>query len=464
MPALGDLPQVIQDFTNKVLPDIGGMDALEAGVSSAQNEAHDVLATEQPPITDANSFIAWMTALLQWVPQEDTKATEVLRKICVFYFILDQPRLMMSQTEVDPNSVGNGLTTLSEWLVQYANAMGTWLYNPASLTPDSFQTFKDSPLYRVWECVSPDGTAFKCFNDFFGRELAKDRPVDGPGDNHTPVYPADSLYDACFDVDMGSNTWIPAGSLADRKMVTAKGWTWSIGALLQGSQYGSSFAGGVWVHSFLSTYNYHRFRSPVTGTVVDAGVIQNAAYLDVVATGSGIVPRRKLRKALRDGDAGAEITPKDQSGYQFLQTRGYVVIDTSKSSEGDIGLVAGMFFLFSFFFFLIFLSGLLHAISTLTPKRQALTLNLQQVLPIGMAQVSSVILTVKPGDPISKGGKIGYFQFGGSDIVTVFQAKTGLKAESEPFNKQTSKDENNQPLPYTFYGSWLAKIPSSQGT
>src|SRR3569833_869118 len=115
----------------------------------------------------------------------------------------------------------------------------------------------------------------------------------------------------------------------------------------------------------------HRSRA---STGVDAGVIQNAAYLDVVASGSGIVPRRKRRKALRDGDAGAEITPKDQSGYQFLQTRGYVVFDTSKSSEGDIGLVAGMFFLFSFFFFLIFLSRKKHAISTLTPKRQALTL------------------------------------------------------------------------------------------
>lgn len=43
------------------------------------------------------------------------------------------------------------------------------------------------------------------------------------------------------------------------------------------------------------------------------------------------------------------------------------------------------------------------------------------LLPIGMAYVSSVNLTPEPGARLRKGGEFGYFLFGGSDIVMLFQ-------------------------------------------
>jgi phosphatidylserine decarboxylase len=43
------------------------------------------------------------------------------------------------------------------------------------------------------------------------------------------------------------------------------------------------------------------------------------------------------------------------------------------------------------------------------------------ILPIGMAQVSSVNLTVETGATLRKGEEFGYFLFGGSDIVMLFQ-------------------------------------------
>lgn len=48
-------------------------------------------------------------------------------------------------------------------------------------------------------------------------------------------------------------------------------------------------------------------------------------------------------------------------------------------------------------------------------------LGLVAVLPIGMAQVSSVVLSVNAGDTVQKGQEISFFQLGGSDIVMVFQ-------------------------------------------
>ncbi|KAK5655579.1 hypothetical protein OQA88_5510 [Cercophora sp. LCS_1] len=430
-------PPVINDFVNNVLPAIGGMPALDLAVQSALAKAPATLKIER--ISSGESFIDWMTKFLRWVPTESTDSTLVLRKLSVFYFILDREPIVHSQTAVYPNSVGNGLSILSQWIVDYAKALGQWLDDPASLTAASFRSFKAAPLYRIWECDSPDGEKYATFNDFFGRNLAEDRQVDEPGDNRVPVYPADSKWDSCFDVDMGSNTWIPAVSrletldpAADPKGIIAdtKGWMWSVGALLEDSPFASSFAGGVWVHSFLNVYNYHHFRSPVSGTVVDARVIQNAAYLDVVATADGIIPRRRIGRGLLGGVRGrgadnvrAEVSPEDGSGYQFLQTRGCVVIDTSGSEEGDIGLVA--------------------------------------VLPIGMAQVSSVQLSVQPSDKIQKGGEFGVFQFGGSDIVTVFQAKAGLSADTSLFNTDPSYDEQGKRLDYTFYGSRLVREPLS---
>ena len=76
----------------------------------------------------------------------------------------------------------------------------------------------------------------------------------------------------------------------------------------------------------------------------------------------------------------------DTAGYQFLQARGLILIDNP-----DLGLVA--------------------------------------VLPIGMAQVSSVVLSVQPGDYVEKGQEISKFQLGGSDIVMVFQKEANVKID-----------------------------------
>ncbi|NCF61169.1 MAG: phosphatidylserine decarboxylase, partial [Gammaproteobacteria bacterium] len=68
----------------------------------------------------------------------------------------------------------------------------------------------------------------------------------------------------------------------------------------------------------------------------------------------------------------------DGDTYQFNQERGLIVIDSP-----EVGLVA--------------------------------------VLPIGMAYVSSVNLTPEVGAELQKGDEFGFFLFGGSDIVIVFQ-------------------------------------------
>lgn len=156
------------------------------------------------------------------------------------------------------------------------------------------------------------------------------------------------------------------------------------------------------MHSFLNTNDYHRQHAPVSGTVVEAYNIEGAAYLEVVVKDENNAPvsfnpRRPLTfssnnrfvmqrkiinphptpiEAPKDGTY-SEMEALDMPGYQFLQLRGMIVIDS------PIGLVA--------------------------------------VLPIGMAQVSSVVINVKKDQKVKKGEEISLFQFGGSDVVIVFE-------------------------------------------
>ncbi len=54
------------------------------------------------------------------------------------------------------------------------------------------------------------------------------------------------------------------------------------------------------------------------------------------------------------------------------------------------------------------------------------------VLPMGMAQVSSIILTAEEGVTLQKGEEISYFQFGGSDIVTVYERASNVEITAFP--------------------------------
>jgi phosphatidylserine decarboxylase precursor len=146
----------------------------------------------------------------------------------------------------------------------------------------------------------------------------------------------------------------------DNSTITAKGATWAIADLLADSPYADAFRGGTYAHSFLYVDDYHRYHVPVGGVVKEIRNISGRVYLDVQRKADGSFD-------IIDGDT-----------YQFNQERGLIVIDSP-----EVGLVA--------------------------------------VLPIGMAYVSSVNLTPEVGAELRKGDEFGFFLFGGSDIVMLFQ-------------------------------------------
>ncbi|KAI1075665.1 phosphatidylserine decarboxylase-domain-containing protein [Whalleya microplaca] len=336
-------------------------------------------------ITDAGSFLDFANDLLKWTPTENFQGKDIYDILCMFYFVFDQPPLAELQTPINPDQVGQPLTWISSWIVVYAQLIGLFMDTTASITEATLQSFIDSPPYNYYEALVPEG-GFRTFNEFFSRHLKPgSRPIESPEDDTVVVYPADCTYD-----DSGPKHSIV--EITTEGVVDIKGLQWTIESLLQGSKYAGDFSGGVWMHAFLNTYNYHRQHAPVSGTVLEAKNIQGAAYLEVDAECHPI-------RCMCGPDA------PDSPGYQFLQTRGMVIIENPV-----LGKVA--------------------------------------VLPIGMAMVSSVKLTVKEGNVLKKGDEISYFQFGGSDVICVFQAKAGLSA-----GKFQPSDEGT----YSKMGTRLAK-------
>ena len=350
------------------------------------NEAIRMAHSKQVPsiahITDLDDYLKYIDELVTWAPRETTADPRlVYDKIAEFYFFLDQPPVKKHQSIIAPGKKADALTPLSQWIVRFANSWGSYLDTTESAK--EVETFKNDPYFNWDEYMPPpasflpdeDYKAYRTFNQFFARHVKPGmRPIAGLLDDSVLVSPADCTFVGWWQIGENSKTYVVGEK---NGIVESKGIQWSIHELLKDSAYADRFKGGIFTHSFLNTFDYHRWHTPVQGTILEARVIQGQAYLDVV-----------VNQILVDGKPVNHLKTLDGTGYQFVQTRGLIVIDS------PIGLVA--------------------------------------CLPMGMAQVSSVVLTAEVGVTVHKGEELGYFQFGGSDFVMVFERASNVQLISQP--------------------------------
>ena len=337
---------------------------------AALRQAQQAQVPELAGLNTLDHFLQFINDFVTWLPVENETGTLFYSRACAFYFILDQQPLAQHQNRVRPSPQQPELTPLSRWILHYAQQMGCFMDSPESLTAETLATFYRSPAYNMHEYIQPQG-GWKTFNQFFARSLKPGyRPIAAISDSTVITSPADSVFSGQWQIRRDSG-------------VTVKGLHWSIEELLAGSPYQHRFANGLFSHAFLSPNDYHRQHAPVDGVVLEARVIPGQAYLHVVVDTTpdrvnGAEPRLVARRHLQ---------ARDEEGYQFAQARGLIVLDS------PIGLVA--------------------------------------VLPIGMAMVSSVVLTAEPGVTLRKGEEISYFQFGGSDVVMLFEASSNVSITAQ---------------------------------
>jgi phosphatidylserine decarboxylase len=142
----------------------------------------------------------------------------------------------------------------------------------------------------------------------------------------------------------------------------AKGQPYSLADMMHG-RHVDRFVGGDVFQSFLGGNDYHRLHAPIDGIVREAFVVDGLMFSEAESAGP-------------DPTGGTY----SLSYAASVNTRGLLFVE---SPHPAIGMVC--------------------------------------VIAIGIAEISSVTVTVKVGDAIRKGSEIGYFSYGGSSLALVFQ-------------------------------------------
>jgi phosphatidylserine decarboxylase len=194
---------------------------------------------------------------------------------------------------------------------------------------------------------------FSSWNDFFTREVKPTaRPVTAPDDSKLVVAGCDSTV---YRVVRGIKN--------PQREFWVKTEPYSLADMLD-NQYVDEFIGGdVW-QAYLSPFNYHRWHSPVAGTVRKAYVKEGLYFSQADCMGedpSGVLSEAYIVQ---------------------VQTRALIFID---ADDPVIGLVC--------------------------------------MMPVGMVEISSCVIdsAIQPGERVTKGQELGYFQYGGSTHCVVFR-------------------------------------------
>jgi len=209
---------------------------------------------------------------------------------------------------------------------------------------------------KLNEFIIPDKNAphwgFKSYNDYFHRQINMEyRPIASPKDPKIIVSANDgTVYNLSRKVKHSDTFWI-------------KSQPYSLINMLDNSPHTDAFVGGDVLQSFLSGANYHRWRAPIAGKIIEARIIDGLMFSELHSEGF-------------DPDAGIL-----SQGYESaVNTRALVIIE---SEDKTIGKVC--------------------------------------VIPIGITEISSITIGVKKGQQVQKGDELGYFSYGGSTLCLVFQ-------------------------------------------
>ena len=347
-------------------PEIGNM--LEVSIAKAKEINPD---PKTNPVQNLSDYYNFIDSASELIPRDvlgnpsDLTRDQILQSICYFYFLVDQPLSELENKGLFDNTI-QYYEPFSSWLRDFADTWGSFLDTEASWSPEIYQEFYNDPSYGLQKGWYESSSNWSTFNRFFSRYLESPnaRPIASPNDTMVVVSPADSVPQGTWAIDNNSTIQVEDG--LEVKLVHY----YSVRDLLgNDSQYRDAFANGVLTHSFLNVNDYHRYHFAVGGTIKEKKkVVQNVA-LEVAWNSTQ-----------------NKYDPIDSTGWQFSQTRGYVIVDT-----GKYGLVA--------------------------------------LIPMGMAQVSSVNFEddVEVGATHEKGDMLGNFLFGGSDFVMLFQERAGFE-------------------------------------
>lgn len=348
-------------------PEIGEL--LEASIANAR-EINPDPATN--PVQSLEDYYAFIDRTSRSLPQDMIQCPpglsmreRMLQGICYFYFLVGQPLPELEGEGLFSNSLQYH-EPFASWMRDFAVVQGQYMDTEDSWSGEVYREILADSDFGLQEAWYEDPSNWTTFNQFFSRHLASPdmRPIASSDDPSVVVSPADCVPQGAWDISNESEIDVEGG--LEVKLQTF----YTIHDLLRSdSEYRDAFAGGVLTHVFLNVNDYHRYHFAVGGDVLEKGSLSRNVALEVSW----------------DEETGTYV-PLDSTGWQFSQTLGYVIMDT-----GEYGLVA--------------------------------------LIPMGMAMVSSVNFEdeVVVGHTAGKGDMLGYFLFGGSDFIMLFQNGAGFE-------------------------------------
>jgi phosphatidylserine decarboxylase len=241
---------------------------------------------------------------------------------------------------------------LREWCEFLNTPASLYVLNESPTGWKSEKAVRDVGMHQFKHDPNDQYRGFTSWNDSFSRRLAPGaRPVASPHDDNVIVSACESTpYGLRTDAKLRDELWL-------------KGQPYSLHDMLDNDPGISEFAGGTVYQAFLSATNYHRWYSPIAGTIVRAHVVDGTYYSEAESVGEN-----------------ATESPNSQSYLAHVATRAIIII---RADNPTIGLMA--------------------------------------FVAVGMSDVSSCVIDVEPGQHVAKGQETGYFQFGGSTHCLVFQ-------------------------------------------
>ncbi len=291
--------------------------------------------------------------------------------LCYCYFINCMPLESLENESLFTNSV-QYVEPYRSWLVDYCKSWGSFLSSPASWNKEYEELMMQQEELGMTKGWYEDPSHWHSFNDFFSRRLASadQRPIASPEDNSIVASPTDCIPQGVWEID--DDSYI----ITNEKIAVKSRVFNSIRNLIgPNSPYCDAFAGGTFYHAFLNANDYHRYHFPLSGVIRELRIIPGDDAL-----GGKITWEPNLQQYIVDCSV---------PGWQSIETRGLAIIETESH-----GLVA--------------------------------------VMPIGMSQVASVNFSedLHVGKRVEKGDELGYFLFGGSDFVLVFQKEANFHLTS----------------------------------
>lgn len=348
---------------------------LLASIEQAKRINPDKNSNPAQTLEEYYDFISFMEKSMPWALLPKMKYPDLYhsmdQSLCYYYFINDQPLPQLKDKGYYNNSL-QYVEPYASWLISFNKGWGSFLNTEASWNDSFYQMALRDGSFGLSNDWYESPSHWKSFNQFFSRYLKSPdkRPIASPDDDAVVSSPADTQPQGIWAID--SNSQIVQKQGIPIKSGTLNSIEKLIGA---DSKYKTAFANGTFTHSYLDINDYHRYHFPVSGTIKEVRLI----------------PEQNAAGCILTWDSANKRYVYDASvpGWQSVETRGCVIVETEK-----YGLVA--------------------------------------LLPLGMSQVCSVNFekNIKEGLKVKKGDMLGYFLFGGSDFMMIFQPKAGFKMDA----------------------------------